>query len=268
MSHADYASIPATNWSLLKELRRSPLHYRHRLTTPLADTARMAFGRAVHCAVLEPDRFPLEYIVWDGARRGKEWAAFKLASGHRTILTADEYRTCLAVRDSVRSDPVAAPYLQDGESEVTIQWTDDATGIKCKARLDYFSAAALVDVKTTADVTDRIFGALAARMGYHGQMAFYHDGLAANGCDVPVKIIAVEAEPPHDVAVFDVDEDALWAGRQLYRGLLAMLAGCLETERWPGRYQTEVPLALPAWVYPDMDDEMVLTGLVPAGGMK
>jgi hypothetical protein len=255
-SFADYQQIKAVNWSTLKELAKSPLHYQHRLANPREDTGRMAFGRAVHSAVLEPDRFPLDFVVFDGARRaGTEWAEFAAVNQAKTILKRDEYDTCLNVRDAVHSHKVARRLLRWGRPEVTLQWTDPDTRIRCKARLDWLFGDFLTDLKTTGDVDNGTFGRLSARMGYHTQLAFYRMGLLATGHELtPVHIIAVEAEAPHDVGVFTLDRDTLDAGELEVCRLLALLKDCRRRRQWPGRYQTEETLDFPTWAKPNEND--------------
>lgn len=261
LTFEDYVALPAVNWTTLKEMRRSPLHYAHRLANPKEDTTRLALGRACHTAVFEPDRFLLDYALFEGeARRGKEWTAFKELHADKTILKRDEYELCIEIRDAVREHPVASKYLAKGRAEQTITWTDEETGLLCKARLDFVSEvpglAALLDMKTTQTVDAALFGATAARMGWHDQAAWYVRGLAANGLPLmPAKLLAVELEPPHDVAVFDVDPDALYAGEEECRELLAKVAECRAANAWPGRYANELPLKLPAWFYAQADEE-------------
>lgn len=253
----EYRAIDAVNWSTLKQMRRSPKHYQFIVANPIEDTTRLALGRATHTAVLEPDKFALDYAVFRGPRRaGKDWDAFCAANRGRTILKLDEYATALAMRDAVRAHPIAGPILASGLPEQTFTWTDPETGLECKARPDWLATAAacFADLKTTVDVDADRFGALSARMGYHGQVAFYRRGLLAHGLDLPPKIIAVEAAEPHDVAVFAVDEDALYAGDEEVGELLRRVAECRESGKWPGRYETEMRLTLPAWAFPDEDD--------------
>lgn len=252
MMFSDYAAIEAVNWSTLKEMRRSPRHYLHRLNAPKEDTKAMAMGRATHCAVFEPDRFPLDYAVFTGPRRaGKEWDECCKANKGKTILRADEYETCLAMRDAVRSHPIAGPALTPpGEAEKVITWTDEATGLPCKARLDWWRPGLLCDLKTSAEIEARRFAATVERMGYHGQAAFYRAGLLANGLDAPpFRIVAVESSAPHDVAVYLLDDDAHWRGEQLVAELLAKVASGRFSNLYPGRYPEEVPLSLPAWAF-------------------
>jgi hypothetical protein len=259
MPRAEYDAIDAVRFSTLKEMRRSPLHYRYREQNPLEDTPRLMLGRACHTAVLEIERFLLDYALFEGERRaGKVWEAFEAQHADKTILKRPEYDLCLDMRKAVMAHPVAASYLAKGRAEQVVTWTDGATGLACKARLDWIcdapGKAALLDLKTTGCVETTLFASTAARMGYHAQLAFYRQGLIANGLLVPAKIVAVEAAPPHDVAVFDVDE-MLHAGDEEVGELLAAVASCRASGEWPGRYGAgEQPLHLPAWFYAAAED--------------
>lgn len=256
MTYEEYADLEGINYSVLKEGRRSAKHLQHRLQTQREDTIRLGLGRAAHCLVLTPDLFPLEFAVWTGGqRRGKAWDEFCAATPGRTRIKADEYAHCLGMRDAIKAHPVAGPLLAaPGESEKTIQWIDPDTELQCKARIDRLSDATVLDLKTTAELEAHRFGSLAARYGYHGQMAFYRMGLRALGMDRPAKLIAVEPLPPYDVAVFSLSDDVIWAGEEEVKELLAMVAAGAFSKRWPGRYEDgEIPLELPSWVYPEAD---------------
>lgn len=261
---ATYAAIPAINWSTLKEMARSPRHYQHRLQTPREDSPAMRFGRAVHTSVLEPDRFPVEYAVYDGTRRGKEWAEFAAVNEARTILTRAEYDTCLAVRDAVRADPVAQPLLEGGDAEMTLQWTDKDTGLKCKSRLDYYVAGRVVDLKTTRGAGADEFAKTAARLMYVHQLAFYCMGAQAvsiSGNMPDAVIIAVESEPPHDVCVYRISESDLETATYEVKDLLQKVADCTRSGKWPGRFTKAETLQMPWWAFAQDDSEFDLTGL-------
>src|SRR4051812_24246093 len=82
---ADYIKIDAVNWSTLKHMRTSPLHYRHAVDSPDEDTARFGIGRAIHTAILEPHKLATDYAVFDGKRRaGKKWKTFEAENVTRT----------------------------------------------------------------------------------------------------------------------------------------------------------------------------------------
>ena len=193
MTHSDYDALPGVRWSYLKEMGRSPAHYRYAVDHPREDTAALRLGRAVHLAVLQPELFGDSYTTWQGTRRGKDWDIFRLSAEARgvEVLTADEVALCLALQTAVRSDPVAGPLLRVGSAEAPVQWTDPAGGVACKALID-FRDDCFIDLKTTRDASPGGFGREVVRYGYAGQMAFYRRGLAETGRPAcPVKISAV-----------------------------------------------------------------------------
>jgi hypothetical protein len=252
-----YAAIDAVNWSSLKEMRTSPKHYKAALNKPRKDTKAMLFGRAAHCAALEPDEFPRRFVLWDGGiRRGADWEQFRMANRGRQILDADDYQAALAVRDEVRSHRAAVPYLAAGEAERTLTWTDAETGLACKGRLDWISTSrpAIVDLKTARSIDERICQRVMLDLGYHIQLGgAYRSGLIATRPetppDLPCVLIWVESAPPHDVAVRPLDENAAWNGEQEWTRLLKLLVECRRTGKWPGRFPDEGAIDLPAWFY-------------------
>jgi exodeoxyribonuclease VIII len=252
---AAYDAIDAVNWSTLKYALKSGMAYKHILTHETPESDAMRFGRLTHALVFEPTTLAAEFAVWAGGRRaGGEWEQFRNANILRTIVREEDMTAALEIQAAVRAHPIAAALLLDGEAEQTVTWTDADTGIACKGRLDWLTPSALVDLKTTRDVDVRAFGQHAAALLYHCQLAFYQMGLDANGMKRTVKIIAVESDAPHDVAVFDLNEDVLWAGEVKARQALATVKRCRETRTWPGRYPQEVGFMLPAYAFPT-DDE-------------
>lgn len=114
-SFETYKSRHGLNQSALKSFAKSPAHYLHGLTDN-RETDAMRLGTAAHCAVLEPDRFARDFVVWCGAellnmlggggiavwtartesgvmapRRGKAWESFCEEHAGKTILTEDEH---------------------------------------------------------------------------------------------------------------------------------------------------------------------------------
>lgn len=264
MSFEEYQALDAVNWSTLKECRKSPLHYKHALSTPRQDRTSFKVGRAAHTALLEPHLFESAYAFWDGDRRGNAFKAFEAEAidAGRTVLKVEERDRCLAMAKAIREHPIAGPFFAAGEAEQVLVWTDPDTGLRCKGRVDWLSANALVDVKSAADIGIHRFGANAARMGYHCQLAFYRRGLRALERYVPQTwIVAVEAEAPHDVAPLTVSEDDLFVGDEEVGELLTKVAECRDSGIWPGQYAGAAPLLLPSWVFEASDGDNELEGL-------
>jgi exodeoxyribonuclease VIII len=266
VSHTAYSRLPGVNWSTLRYMLTSPLHYHYRRTHPPDDSPAMRLGRAVHCAVLEPDMFPLEFVVYDGARRGAAWTEFAGTNATRDILTISEYETALGIRDAVHLDPHAAKLLQKGEAERVVEWTDAGTGLACKGRLDYLTGRTVVDLKTTKDITPRAFSRTCDRFRYVSQLGFYRDGVREElGIEAGAALIAVESDPPHDVAVYTVSSDDLWNGSDEAHTLLERVAACEASGEWPGAYPERQALELPPWTWGEgLGDEIrIIEGVSP-----
>jgi len=254
MNHAAYDALPGVRWSLLRELSKSPAHYKHRLTQPRDDTTAMRLGRAVHCAVLEPRQFAATFAVYDGVRRGKEWQEFADAHAEDDILSVTEAEHCHAVRDAVRGNRDAIRLLRKGESEKTVTWTDRETRIPCKARVDRVGHGFFVELKTTRSLDPHDFERTCAQLAYHGQLAFYARGLKANRRKTHPILIAVENEPPYDVVIYEPDEEFMWMGDEFAGDLLRKLSKCQKTQRWPGRSSGVQTLSLPGWLLSQYDE--------------
>lgn len=74
-------------------------------------------------------------------------------------------------------DPYLKRAFRDGAPEVSIFWTDEATGVPCKARLDYLKPRLIVDLKTFSNPygmsIDKAIARAMANYRYHVQAAWY-----------------------------------------------------------------------------------------------
>lgn len=267
----------AVNWSTLRTIRISPLHYLDALAHPREDTEALLLGRLTHCMVYEPTLVAERYVreprfnraMKDETARahgldgGRESAAlWALEHVHHDVVPVDLWSRAEAMAASLHADPIAAPMITGGYAEQSITWVDASTGIDCRGRIDHVNGC-LSDLKTTRTIEPRLFAATAARYGYHAQLAWYLDGLVACGVavDPTPSLIVVENERPHDVLVLDLDDATLAAGRAVYRGCLERLAECRERDAWPGvGGGSRSTLALPAWAVPVPDEQVTLGG--------
>lgn len=269
----------AVNWSTLKEILRSPKHYRHRLNVEQAETEAMLLGSLTHCAVYEPVELMNRYAVkprfhasWgdDAARKhgyegGKQsLQTWERANHGKKVVPTALWHDAQAMARALHEDPIAGPLVIGGKAEQLIHWEDEQTGIQCRGRVDHTAAGQLSDLKTSHTVDEREFVRKAIRLGYHGQIAYYYDGLAANGFEhqEDPKWIVVESAPPYDVVVWRLPESTIAAGRALYRRALDLLDACREAAQWPGVSHGEVTeLHLPAWAQPETEaKELTLDG--------
>lgn len=269
MPRADYDAITALNISKLKEVKRSPLHFRHMLDNPKV-TDPLTVGIATHVAVLEPERYLSEFATWDrtteaGAmapRRGQHWDLFVGNAGGRIILTPEQNKLANAIAAAVRFNPAANKYLESGDPEVTLEWLlpPELGGRPAKGRVDWFTivdgAPYLVGLKTTRDCRHFQFSKQAANLGYHMAWAYYVDGFKAIRCVEPRCVeIVVESAAPHAVKVYRIPNDIILQGREDYWECVKVLAECEQADEWPAPGgDAEEELTLPSWAYKQDED--------------
>ncbi len=258
MDYDTYDSLDAVRATRLKLLRDSPLHYRDHVDK---DSASRGMLRAIHAAVLEPETFRRDFVVYDGRRAGKAFEAFAACNEDATILNVREHAQVGGVAAGILRHDLARELLAaPGRSEVVLRWDDPTTGIPCKARLDrYADDGTLIDLKGYGTSDPRLIGRHVAKLGAHIQLAHYVAGLEALG--MPHRrtlVISYETSPPFDVAIVELlADDALKVGRDERDRLLGLLAECQAANHWPGRCPDIVPLDLPDYLMPEMeaDDE-------------
>jgi len=270
--HADTSAISKSGLDLI---HRSPAHYYAAKLDPdrpaeKKDTPALRFGRAFHTLVLEPDLFFQEYAVLPEkvdrrTKAGKEaWAEFEAELGGREALTAEDGQRLGAMAAAVRAHPAAKLLLSDGVAEQSAVWDDFMTGARCKCRMDWWRGRRgrgpqriAVDLKTTLNASRFAFRKSVVDYRYHVQAAFYSDGWKAVTDDEvrAFLLIAVEKDPPYGVAVYQLDEELVEAGRRAYMADLALYASCVERGEWPA-YSSEVEvLDAPAWMTMTTKDE-------------
>lgn len=270
---AEYLGWEAVNASRLKLAGKSLKHFDAYVQQ---DSDALALGRATHTALFDPDRFVLEYNVYEGrpdrpagtkiVRSGKHWDEFYEANAAKTILTIAQHAEALAMRDAVRQDHVSGPIIwADGDAETSFLWIDPPSGLLCKGRADWMNRrGTMFDLKTTRDATPRKFANTAVEYGYDLSAAFYFDGwLAATGEVLQgFELICVEKAEPYDVVVVPLGDDVIGFGRRRYRKLLDAVAGGIKSGEWPGMAGGhKVPLRYPDWALPEKEDkELVVKG--------
>lgn len=253
-----YHGGPGISKSGLDDIDRSPAIYfaRHldpRRPAPVVKAGQLE-GALTHCAVLEPDMFPLRYAVGPAVNRNtKVWKEF-VESTALTAIQPDQYEAAMRQADSVRALPEVREALQRGHAETSAYWIDPATGELCRCRPDWAhepneTAAILLDLKTCSDASPGEFRRQIARKRYHVQDAFYSDGYSlASGRDVLAFVfVAVETEWPYAASAVLLDDASREAGRSAYRQNLNTYARCRATGVWPGYSDAIEIVSLPAW---------------------
>lgn len=255
LSNAEYHAHSAISKSGLDLIARSPAHYRYRVAKE--PSRAMELGTAIHCAILEPERFECDYVLLRGVDDRRQ-AVYKEAAkqhGSEYVLTRADVDRVAGMQASVQGNRHATAILSASVTEMSIITKDPVTGVEVKCRFDAIDPHGLkaLDLKSTADASMQAFCKSVANYRYHVQAAFYTDvfhwetgdNLQAFG------FLAVESEMPHANAIYVLDDESVEFGRKLYRQALNVYADCLSRDEWPGITSDPQILSLPAWAMRD-----------------
>jgi exodeoxyribonuclease VIII len=179
--------------------------------------------------------------------RKEAWLA---EHAHLETMSEKDENAILGMLESVMCHPAASRLILEGQSEVTLRWKDQITGLACKIRADYWVKPKryVLDLKSTDDASPDAFARSVYTYGYHRQDALYRAGFAACGETLEhFAIIAVEKEPPYACAVYVLDQDAIVKGFESVRRDIGRLAACIEADEWPSYSDGVEQLSLPHW---------------------
>ena len=264
----EYLHGPGIGKHTLDNVQSSPADYIFRKENPRPQTAATRLGGALHCLVLEPEKFDDLYIKgpWPAVNRptdkqratfypsvsGKNsidfWDAFDRKANGRTMISGrfDESKGAYGMSDWDRLCGMAESLgrnerfqrLLDGaETELTNYWVDKKTGILCKNRADVWHPKyrLIADVKTAADASPDGFMRTIHKFRYDVQEAYYMDGFRESGEDpVGFIFVVVEVNPPFKTACRTIRADWHDMAAEKYRRNLDTLAECQKTGIYPG----------------------------------
>lgn len=280
MPFAEYLAVDALSNTAMKELARSPWHYRNRVNKP--QTRPMLRGSLAHCAVLEPDAMAARYVVtpedaprrptaaqWTAKKPSESsqqamdwWTAFGQQAASREIITAEEFGVTQAQLAALAENSEIADTLRTGKSEVSVFWVDQATGVYCKARPDHVRPLTdgryrLLDLKSVADESADAFGKAVARFGYHRQRAHYIAGFEASGRKVEEFVFAAVTSAPPVLAVpYILADEIAQQGADEVRELLELFARCTESGSWPPPGEGLQVVDVPKWAKRSNEEEV------------
>ena len=264
----------ATSGVLQRLRTKTPAHIKAWVSQQDEETPAKAFGKAYHCAVFEPEVFAATYCkppvnpprdlryLRDAKRPGEStlesiafWDAWDAEHAGRIQLSQDFFELIEEMLAGLRSNPLVNNllFVEGGNNEVTMRWTDAATDVPCKARADRWlrKMRVMVDLKSTDDASEEAFRRSVDKFGYHIQHAHYSEGAMA--CGEPLDeylIVAQEKDAPYLARVFRVDAAAEARGFELRERGLQILKRCREANEWPG-YVGITELSLPPWALKD-----------------
>lgn len=263
MPNSVYHSHPHVSNSQLTQIARSPAHFKYGATN--AATAAMAFGTAVHMALLEPEIFKSHYVCLKDVkdRRASEYKAAVAAHGEDRVLLPKEADQIAMLCESVQAQTRLSEWLAEpGYRELSIFAVDDQTGAPIRCRFDLLTLENIaVDVKTTRDARPEAFSRSILQYKYYVQDAFYsHVFRMATGLDLSgFKFAAIESDPPHAGKVYELDYTAKSEGQQEFRATLDLYAQCEKSGVWPMYDDQEEIISLPDWKLRQIENDLEIS---------
>ncbi len=259
LSNEEYHAHPAIGSSSIKDILRSPAHFKYARENKDEPTPAMRFGTACHTAILEPKEIKNRIVVkpkfeGTGARtRAEQWA---LENHGKEIVTAEQMADIFGIIESLKRHKTAMGALAGGRPEESFFDQCPDTGIVRKARPDFLiEGRRIVDVKTTTDASPAEFLKQIARFKYHVSAAYYLDvvsSVTGHNYD-EFLIVAVEKTAPYGVAVYQIEPGAIDDGRLLYKKALNTLKECRNKNEWPAYADSVQHIALPPWAYSEAE---------------
>lgn len=264
MPEEEYHSHPALSASGMKNLLRSPKHFRAARSLNKAK-AEFDIGHAVHARVLGIGapmvEIPASKLSADGGIRSndaKAWVDAARAEG-QVPLKPLVFAAVKRGSEAVLANPKARALLETpGYTEVSLFAEDEQTGVKLRGRIDRL-ADSLIDLKTTTDVRPQKLRAAVTDFHYDLSAAVYRElvRLVIGEDPGPMHLIFVEKEAPHEVRVVRLSHpDWVEGGSRKMRAAIDLYARCVEVGHWPGADDDEGPiteLEPPAWYLPAVD---------------
>lgn len=215
-------------------------------------------GHAAHKMVLGvgPELVLVDAERWDTNETKAQVADIRATGG--VPLKRAEYEQVQAMAKAVADHPYAGALFnpdRGGKAEQSLFWTDEKTGVDCRARVDWLPEThrgrlILPDYKSAVEVDPESIGKALHNYGYAMQAAYYLDGIAALGlAERAAFVFVVQMKtPPYLVTVAEVDAESLLIGRH-YNGVARRIfADCTERDYWPGFSDMDpVTVSLPGY---------------------
>jgi hypothetical protein len=240
----EYENINALNYSGMKELLKSPLHYQTYLKRENVETKALRIGTLVHLAVLQPElwqNFKPAPACDKRTKEGKQAYADFVATlkPSEQVVDLEEHEVIVRVASAAESLKSSLG-VQFVSTEVAVIAVDHSVPLKCSIDAigdDGF----LYDIKTTEDASVYGFKKTAFMYRYYLQAFVYSRlyELATGERPKGFRFIAVEKDLPNAGGIFELDAEFMHKAFLDYERALKLYIQATETNNWCG-YPTEV----------------------------
>jgi len=257
--HADYSRISN---SMLSVLKTSPQEFDQRFISQTLEapgpTPAMRIGTLIHCLALEPEHFYDRYVIKPSGmdrrtKEGKEAYSDLVASG-KEIIEIDEYKLAFYCNHALHDHDQLGPILRttnQGKKLFEERVDFEFNGVLMRSKQDMIipDAQLIIDVKTTQAANPIDFAKSVANYGYARQAALYqHAAEQRFGSKFRFLFAVVSKQPPHEVACYELDDDAQQQGLEEALQLTNEYKYRLESNDWlPSWSKGVVVISLPKW---------------------
>lgn len=243
---SDYYDIDLPSFSYLKNLERSPAHYQSAIKEKKTKSGAMALGTAIHCSILEPEKFEKTiFLKLDGRTQAGKAQAENIRDFGLIALAQDEFKNCIEIRQTLFGNQNMKNLLT-GEAEK--EYFFEYEGVKLKSKLDLVAKEYIVDLKTCEDCRDFAFTKNFVNYHYYAQAFLYqHAEFLNSGTKKPYLILALEKEPPFEYKIYHVGESWLGFGEKKIKKWIEKYKQCCVNNDWHGYSHDVEDLSVPAW---------------------
>ncbi len=248
-AEAYHANTERISRTMLWHFRESPRTYFKRYVErdpkwQDEPTAAMQWGDVFHDLVLQTNDItsrvaviPEEVLNDQGHRKGKNWLTWKAENEGKLLLKDEEFYDYAQMWESIQSCETARELLFDGdaaENELGLHWTDSATGLLLRSRLDrVIPGECITDLKTINDASLRNINNEIKARGYDLQAGTYQWGWEeTTGQTLPFYFVFVQKSKPYTVVVVRMKDSWTDKGRTMTDETLNDIKRCHETGDW------------------------------------
>lgn len=250
-----YRAAPGVSQTLLRELAKSPAHYKAALTAERKQTPAMRLGTLAHLAVFQLPLYMERVVVApEMDKRSAGYKSFASENEGKEIISVAEHNQIGGMASAVRSHPLVKEWLKEGLAEVSAGVRCPETGVLLKGRFDWMGRGFILDLKTTEDASPDGFSKSVGNYCYHWQAAHYLEirrlcSIENFGSGAPYDFyfVVVEKDAPFAVAVYELNRHDLTQAYGERLTLLGLLRQCEVEDSWPGYSQEIQDVRLPRW---------------------
>jgi exodeoxyribonuclease VIII len=212
--------------------------YKMRKAAPQKQTDPMLKGSAFHDLVLLPDVYKQTYLV--GPTIGKATKAnkqFIIDNPDRIVITVGMADDIHYMRDALYKNPQIREILESDTvlREVSMWVRHNWGDLLCKIRPDIIEGGVIYDLKSTIAPHARGFLHSVYKYKYHVQSAFYQDMADLNGLKISnFKFLVVGSKPPYLTAIYDLNNELVKEGEEIYYAALLKYRKYLDGDKWDG----------------------------------